>query len=177
MTEKRLISSVITSGILLIILALGILVLPKVTAISFGFMICLAYIIYGGYKAINTFIMRKASHHYILDIISGLCLLIAGVLLYFAPMFNIMLVLALVGIFFLLESISSVAFALQTTNLMYFSKANYLLSLVQFAFGVCVIMILPSAAIWLVGVISGMNFLLSGIIMTNMYIGTKYTGS
>ena len=59
MTEKRFLSYVLTEGILLTILGLAMLMLPKVTTITFGMMICLAFIIYGGYKAINAILTRK----------------------------------------------------------------------------------------------------------------------
>ena len=59
MTEKRFLSYVLTEGILLTILGLAMLMLPKVTTITFGMMICLAFIIYGGYKAINAILTRN----------------------------------------------------------------------------------------------------------------------
>ena len=63
MTEKRFLSYVLTEGILLTILGLAMLMLPKVTTITFGMMICLAFIIYGGYKAINGILTRSSSYN------------------------------------------------------------------------------------------------------------------
>ena len=68
MTEKRFLSFLLTEGILLAALGLGMLILPKITTISFGLMLCLSLIIYGGYKIINAFFTRNYSRHFILNI-------------------------------------------------------------------------------------------------------------
>ena len=107
MTEKRFLSYVLTEGILLTILGLAMLMLPKVTTITFGMMICLAFIIYGGYKAINAILTRNYTRHFILNIILGLILMALGIFLFMAPMFNLVLITSIIGVYFLLESVSS----------------------------------------------------------------------
>lgn len=174
MTEKRFLSFVLIEGILLAALGLGMLMLPKITTISFGLMLCLAFIIYGGYKAINAFLTRNYTRHYIFNIMVGLLLLVVGIFLFMAPMFNLVLITGLIGVYFLLESISSVAFAVQNKNTLYFWKADIFVAFLQFLLGIIIILGLPSTALWVVGVLAGVNFLLAGMVLISMYISTKY---
>ena len=174
MTEKNFLNCLFTESVLLVALGLGMLILPKVSSVSFGFMLCLAFITYGGYKCINAFLTRNFSIHYILDIIAGLILFLDGLILYFAPIFNVMIIFALAGVYLILESISSSALGFQSRNILYLWKTLFFVSVMQFIFGLIVIVILPSAALWLVGILIGVDFLIGGITKLNLYLSTKY---
>lgn len=175
MSEKRFLTSILTEGTFLLFLGILMLVVPKLTSVSFGFMICLAFISYGGYKTINAFMLRNFSRHYLLTMISGLILTICGILLYFVPLSNIMWIISLSGIYFILESIANAASAVMTKNIVWWWQGFLFLALIQFVFGVGVILILTSAALWFVGVVAGLDFIMTGIIMVNMYLGTGYS--
>lgn len=174
MTESRFLSFVLTESILLLSLGLCMLILPKVSVISFGFMMCLSFIIYGGYKVISSILTKNFSRHFILDIIVGLLLFINGVLLFVAPVFDIMLIIGLAGAYFILKSISSSAFTVQIRKTLNFWWMCLFLAILELFFGIIVIIMLPSAALWLIGVLTGVDFILSGIAYMNMYISTKY---
>lgn len=174
MTEKKFLSLIVTEGVLLLSLGLVVLVLPKIISVSFGFMLCLSFLVYGGYKAINAFLSRNFSMHYILDIISGVLLMLAGVMLYFAPAFNVLIIISLIGLYFLLGSLSSSAFAFLSRNILYLWYLGFVDSLVKFVFALISVIILPSAALWLAGILAGISFIVSGVIMLNMYISKRY---
>lgn len=174
MTEKKFLSFILTEGISLLLLGILMLILPKLTSITFGMMICLGFIIYGGYKAINAFLTRNFTRHYILNIFIGLLLLSAGILLFVAPMFNLVLITCLIGIYFISESISSTAFAIQTRKALYFWWVNLLIAIFQLLLGLIILLGLPSTALWVIGVLTGINFLFAGLSMITMYISTKY---
>ena len=173
MTEKRFLSFVLIEGILLSVLGLGMLVLPKITTISFGLMLCLMFIVYGGYKVINAILTRNYSRHFVLNIVTGLLLFLTGVYLFMAPMFNLLLITSAIGIYFILESISSIAFAVQNKNTLYFWWLAILVGVMQFLLGLIIILGLPSTALWVVGVLAGINFLIAGVVFISMYISTK----
>lgn len=175
MTEKKFLSCVLTEGILLAVLGAAMLMLPKITSITFGMMICLAFIIYGGYKAINAFLTRHYTRHFILNIILGLILIGLGLFLFTAPMFNLVVITSVIGVYFLLESISTCAFAIQNRKTLYFWWADIPVAIMQFLLGVIIIVGLPSTALWVVGILAGINFLITGMIMISMFIATKYT--
>ena len=174
MTEKRFLSYVLIEGILLSALGLGMLMLPKITTISFGLMLCLTFVIYGGYKVINAILTRNYSRHFILNILAGLLLFLVGVFLFMAPMFNLILITSAIGVYFILESISSTAFAVQNKNTLYFWWLEILVGVMQFLLGLIIILGLPSTALWVVGILAGVNFLIAGIVLISMYLSTKY---
>ena len=174
MTEKRFLSFVLIEGILLSVLGLGMLVLPKITTISFGLMLCLTFIVYGGYKVINAILTRNYSRHFVLNIVTGLLLFLTGVFLFMAPMFNLLLITSAIGVYFILESISSIAFAVQNKNTLYFWWLAILVGVMQFLLGLIIILGLPSTALWVVGVLAGINFLIAGVVFISMYLSTKY---
>ena len=174
MTEKRFLSFVLIEGILLSVLGLGMLVLPKITTISFGLMLCLTFIVYGGYKVINAILTRNYSRHFVLNIVAGLLLFLTGVFLFMAPMFNLLLITSAIGVYFILESISSIAFAVQNKNTLYFWWLAILVGVMQFLLGLIIILGLPSTALWGVGVLAGINFLIAGVVFISMYLSTKY---
>lgn len=174
MTEKRFLSYVLIEGILLSALGLGMLMLPKITTISFGLMLCLTFVVYGGYKVINAILTRNYSRHFILNILAGLLLFLVGVCLFMAPMFNLILITSAIGVYFILESISSTAFAVQNKNTLYFWWLEILVGVMQFLLGLIVILGLPSTALWVVGILAGVNFLIAGIVLISMYLSTKY---
>lgn len=174
MTEKKFLSFILTEGILLTVLGLGMLMLPKITTITFGMMLCLGFIIYGGYKTINAFMMRNYIRHFVLNMMLGIMLVAAGVLLFMAPMFNLVLITSIIGVYFLIESISSTAFAIQNRKTLYLWWANIVVSVMQFLLGLIIIIGLPSTALWVVGVLAGINFLIAGMTMISMFIATKY---
>lgn len=175
MTEKRFLSYVLTEGILLTVLGLAMLMLPKITTITFGMMICLAFVVYGGYKAINAILTRNYTRHFILNVILGLILIVLGVFLFMAPMFNLVLITSTIAVYFFLESISTCAFAIQNRKTLYFWWADIPVAMLQFLLGLIIILGLPSTALWVVGVLAGVNFLITGMIMISMFIATKYT--
>ena len=173
MTEKRFLSFVLIEGILLSVLGLGMLMLPKITTISFGLMLCLTFIVYGGYKVINAILTKNYSRHFVLNVVSGLLLFLTGVFLFMAPMFNLLLITSAIGVYFILESISSIAFAVQNKNTLYFWWLAILVGIMQFLLGLIIILGLPSTALWVVGILAGINFLIAGVVLISMYISTK----
>ena len=174
MTEKRFLSFVLVEGILLSALGLAMLMLPKITTISFGLMLCLTFIIYGGYKVINAILTRNYSRHFVLNIVAGALLFLTGVFLFMAPMFNLILITSDIGVYFILESIASIAFAVQNKNTLYFWWLEILVGIMQFLLGLIIILGLPSTALWVVGILAGINFLIAGVVFISMYLSTKY---
>lgn len=174
MTENRFLSYVLTESILLLCLGLGMLILPKVINLSFGLMMCLAFIIYGGFKIITSILTKNLSKHFILDIFVGLILSANGILLGTVQIVDIMWIIGLAGIYFILKSLSSTSFMVQTRKTLNFWWMCLFLAILELFFGIAVIIMLPSFALWIIGILTGMDFILTGIVYMNMYISTKY---
>ncbi len=172
MSEKRFLSFVLTEGILLTALSLLLLILPKITEIAFGFLLCIILIVYGGYKAILAFLSRNFEAHYILNIISGLLLFGVGILMFFAPVIDMIIVTSILAVYFVLSCISSSAFTYQVKNILPSTKCGFFLGGIQLVFAIILMLFLPS--IWIGGVFVGINLLITGILLINMYIAKKY---
>ena len=151
--------------------------LPKLTSITFGMMICLTFIIYGGYKILNALMTKNYTRHFLLNIVLGLILIGLGLFLFTAPMFNLVVITSVIGVYFLLESISTCAFAVQNRKNLYFWWADIPIAVMQFLIGLIIIIGLPSIALFAIGILAGINFLMTGMIMISMFIATKYTYS
>jgi uncharacterized membrane protein HdeD (DUF308 family) len=174
MSEKNFLNLIILEGIILTTLGICMLMLPKISSITFGLIMCIGFCVYGLYRIITSFINRKSSRHYILNILLGVMLFIIGALLFFLPMFNLVLITAAIGIYFILESFSTISFAVQTRNTLYLWWMSLLVSIIQFILGFTIIMGLPSTAFWVIGVLVGVNFLVSGGTLVSLGISNKY---
>ena len=174
MAESRFLSFVLTESILLLSFGLGMLILPKVTGLSFGIMMCISFIAYGGFKIITSVLTKNFSKHFVLDIFTGLALFINGLLLFTTSLVDIMWIIGFGGIYFILKSLSSFSFMVQTRKTLNFWWMCLFLALLELLFGIIIIIMLPSAALWLIGILAGIDFILSGIVYMNMYISTKY---
>ena len=174
MSEKKFLQYVLLEGILLISFGLVILLLPKISMLSFGFALCLSFIFWGGYKFISSYLVKNYSGHYFLDTLIAALLTIMGIILFFIPYIDTMLIIGLIGIYFILQGLSSSAFGVQIKGTMSLWKLLFIASVSEFLFGLVVIITLPSQAFWFAGVLCGLDFLVRGIIISNIYIISKY---
>lgn len=174
MLGKSFVSYINTDAILQFVLGVCILVLSKITPISFGTILCIAFFIYGGYRAINAFILREYLYCYILDIILGITLVITGLILYMFQLFDISVLIAVFGLYFLLDSISSAAFTFQSKKIIYLWRLNCLSVIMQFLSGFVILLMLPTTALWFIGFLFGINFLISGFIKIIECLSVKF---
>lgn len=172
MSEKKFLSFILTEAILMIFLALLMLVIPKITEVTFGFMLCISLIIYGGYKTVASYLVRNIEAHYILNIINSLILLVGGILMLFAPIIDMTLIVTMLGMYLILQSVAQNAFILQMRNIFNNAKIGYFVSGMQLFFGILLLTLFPT--LWMGGIIMGLNFLVSGIILLNMYMTKSY---
>ena len=83
MSEKRFLNFVFIEGTILMILGLCVLILPKLTSVSFGVMLSSAFIAYGLYKIILSIINKNFALNIIWNIFLGFFILTIGILLLF----------------------------------------------------------------------------------------------
>lgn len=174
MTEARFLNFVFLKGIILSLLGFGMLVLPKISAITFGLILCISLFVYGVYKIVEAILSRSYIKHFILDLSIGILLVVAGIMLFMAPMFDILYILILIGAYFLLESISTTAAAIQSRKTLYLWWSRLVIAFLQFFVGLIVIVGLPTVQLWLIGLFTGIVFLVSGMLCVGLYLSTKY---
>ena len=150
------------------------LILPKFTSITIGVLFCISIFVYGIYKIVSAINTRNFSKHYPLNLVLGILLAILGLVLFFKPMINFWIILSFLGLNFILESISTTAFAIQTRKLLYLWWVNLFVALFQLLTGILFILTIPTGSFWIIGIFVGLNFLFAGIVLINMFISNKY---
>jgi len=163
MSEKRFLTFMFIEGLLLTILGLCILILPKLTSLTFGVMLSVAFITYGAYKTIMSIINRSYWHNILFEIFLGIFLTVIGILLLLVPKINLLWLIALTGVYFLLQSVATSAFIAQIRNSFNFSGCKMLSAVILFLAGLIIILGLPGIALWVVAVLSGIAFLVKGM--------------
>lgn len=173
MSEKRFLNFICLEGVLLTILALCILILPKLTSMTFGVMLSIAFITYGFYKIIISFINRNYVSNIIWSIFLGGYVLTIGILFLFVPKISLLWLVALTGIFFLLESISITAFIAKMGSMFNFVGCKSMAAFILFLIGLIIILGLPLMSFWFVVMLSGIAFLLKGMAKIVLALANK----
>lgn len=163
MSEKRFLNFMCIEGMLLTILGLCILILPKLTSLSFGVMLASAFIAYGLYKLVTAIVNRNYFKHFVCELILGLFLLTLGILLFLVPKINLLWLIALTGVYFLLQSILTTSFLAQIKNVFNFWGCKFFSAMVLFLIGLIIVLGLPIMSFWLVAMLSGIGFLVKGM--------------
>ena len=173
MSEKRFLNFIFLEGMLLTILGLCILILPKLTSVTFGVMLSSAFITYGVYKLITSIINRNYAINFIWNIILALFILTVGILFLFVPKISLLWLIALTGIYFLLESIASAAFISYIRKVFDFGGYKFFSAVTLFLIGLIIIVGLPVMSFWLVAMLSGIAFLIKGMVKNTIYLANR----
>ena len=173
MSEKRFLNFVFTEGLLLTILGLCVLILPKLTGITFGVMLSSAFITYGLYKIITSLINRTYASHIIWSVFLGAFILTIGILLLLVPRISLLWLIALTGVFFLLESISSAAFIAQIRSMFNFIGCKGFAAFVLFFVGLIIIIGLPVMSFWVVATLCGIALLIKGMAKITLSLANR----
>lgn len=173
MSEKRFLNFMCIEGALLTILGLCILILPKLTSLSFGVMLASAFIAYGLYKLAAAIVNRNYHKHFVCEILLGLFLLTIGILLFLVPKINLLWLIALIGVYFLLQSIMTTSFLAQIKNVFNFWGCKFFSTIALFLIGLIIVLGLPVMSFWLVALLSGVGFLIKGMSKTTLALVNK----
>lgn len=173
MSEKRFLNFIFLEGILLTTLGLCVLILPKLTSITFGVMLSVAFITYGIYKLITSFINRNYVLNILWNIFLAVFITTVGILLLFVPKISLLWLIALIGVYFLLESISSSAFMSQIRNKFNSWGCKFFSTAVLFLVGLIIVVGLPIMSFWLVALLSGIALLVKGMTKNTIYLANR----
>ena len=173
MSEKRFLSFIFIEGVILTILGLCVLILPKLTPLSFGVMLSSAFIAYGLYKIILSIINKSFASNIIWSIFLGVFILTVGLLLLFVPKISLLWLIALTGVYFLLESISSTSFIAQIHNVLNNCGCKYFSAFTLFLIGLIIVIGVPVIALWVVSILCGIGFLIKGMSKIVLFLTNK----
>ena len=163
MSEKRFLNFIFIEGLMLVILGLCILILPKLTSLSFGVMLSSAFIAYGIYKIVTSIINRGYATNVVWCVFLGAFLTTIGILLLFVPKISLLWLIALTGVFFVLESISATVFMSHVRTMLNHTGCKYMGAIILFLIGLTIILGLPVMSFWIVAILSGVALLVKGM--------------
>ena len=173
MSEKKFLNFIFIEGILLTALGLCVLILPKLTSLTFGVMLSSAFITYGIFKIITSFINKNVATCMLWNIFLGIYILTIGILLLLVPKISLLWLVALIGVYFILESISSTAFVAQIRNVFNFWGCKYFASIMLFLIGLVIVVGLPAISFWGVAILSGIGLLIKGMSKKTLYLTNR----
>lgn len=168
---KRFCNTFLVEGIFLLIIGMLLLVLPQVSTLALSLMISVALILGGIYKFISSIIRRDEIEKSWLSAIIALLMIATGAYLTIRPLFNLFILTMGVGIYFVLEGINSMVMAFESKGILKHWWVGLLAGLAQFALAFIILFGLPGTALFTIGVLIGINMLLSGIALISVYTG------
>lgn len=174
MSEKRFLSFIFLEGIILTILGLCILIIPKLTELSFGIMLSSAFISYGIYKIIHSLVNKNFARNFLMELFLGAFILTLGILLLLVPRISLLWLIALIGVYFILDSLSTSAFISQIRNMYNFWGCKLVCAVIMAIIGIFIVIGLPAMSFWLVAMLCGMGFLVKGMSKIALYNANKY---
>jgi uncharacterized membrane protein HdeD (DUF308 family) len=158
-------------GILLSVLGLLLIAAPALGTLAVDLLVGWFLIIGGIAQLIHAF-MEKAWRGFLLEAVSGVLYLVVGVLLVFYPMAGAQALTMFLAAFLLIEGIVRIAMALRLRPahgwgwLLFGGIATVILALLIW-------MQWPASALWVIGLLVGINLLFTGWSLTMMAIAMR----
>jgi len=147
-------------GILLIILGVAAIAFPFVTTIAAKIFLGWLFMIGGILQIVHAFSTRAWSEFF-LDLLIGVLYVVAGGWLAFFPLTGILTLTLLLALMFIVEGVLEAGIAFRIRP--HAGWVWMLLSgIVAIAVGVLLIAQLPSSAAWAIGLLVGINLIMSG---------------
>jgi uncharacterized membrane protein HdeD (DUF308 family) len=147
-------------GILLIVLGVAAIAFPFVTTIAAKIFLGWLFLIGGIIQIVHAFSTRAWSEFF-LDLLIGVLYVVAGSWLAFFPLTGIVTLTLLLALMFIIEGVLEAVIAFRIRP--HAGWVWMLLSgIVAIAVGVLLIAKLPSSAAWAIGLLVGINLIMSG---------------
>ena len=168
---KRFCNTFLVEGVFILIIGMLLLILPQISTLTLSLMISIALILTGIYKFISSIIRRGEIEKSWLSTIVAILMIITGVYMTIRPLFNLFIITIGVGIYFILEGVNSITMAFKGRGIVKHWWIGLLAGIAQFALAYIILMGLPETALFTIGVLIGINMLLSGIALISIYTG------
>lgn len=168
---KRFCNTFLVEGIFIAIVGILLLVLPQISTIALSVTISVALILAGIYKLISSIIRRDEIEKSWLSAIIAILMIGTGAYLTVRPLFSMLILTMGVGIYFVLEAINSTVMAFESKGILKHWWVGLFAGLAQFALAFLIFFGMPQTALFTIGVLIGVNMLLSGIALISVYTG------
>jgi uncharacterized membrane protein HdeD (DUF308 family) len=162
----------ITEAILLIIVGILAICLPTFTTLSIITLIAILAIIAGVAQLFNAF-QHKGTPYLWSGLISALLAIIVGILLLTYPLHGAMVLALLLGIWFLFHGILGIHFAIQVKHHSHNWGMLLLSGIVSIILAILIWAGWPSNALWVIGLLLGINLIFFGLSLFAVAFRTK----
>ena len=149
-------------GILLVILGTLAIALPQLTTLSVTLIVGTILLIGGIYRFFRTLMHKKEVKYFWLSLASGIIAALSGIYLLINPLAGILVMTILIGLFFLVDGISSVTLSLMSRSTNKYWSVILLSGIISFILAALILSGLPYTAIWTIGLLVGINMITYG---------------
>lgn len=163
----------LTEGIFLILIGLFMIYMCQSTTLILSFMLSIGLFFVGLYRTVNSFILRKELHNPFISIMSAILLTLIGLYLIFHPLFNTLVLTIAVALFFIIESVNSFSAAIEAKGFKQVFWVSLFSGIIQLVLASIILLGLPYTALWLLGLLIGVNFVFSGTTAIAGYVYSK----
>ena len=94
-------------------------------------------------------------------------------LLLLVPKVSLLWLITLIGIYFLVSSMTTHAFISQIKNIFHLWGCKFFAGVILFLIGLIIILGLPVMSFWIVAMLSGIAFLIKGMSKITLYLANK----
>lgn len=168
---KRFCNTFLVEGIFVAIVGILLLVLPQVSTIALSITISAALILAGIYKLVSSVIRRDEIEKSWLSAIIAMLMIATGMYMTVRPLFSMLVLTMVIGVYFVLEAINSMIIAFQSKGMLKHWWVGIAAGLAQFALAFLIFFGMPQTALFTLGVLVGINMILSGIALISVYTG------
>ncbi len=168
---KRFCNTFLVEGLFVMIVGAMLLLLPQISTLALSLMISVALILAGIYKFISSIIRRDEIEKSWLSVLISVLMIVTGTYLTVRPLFSLLILTMIVGVYFVLEGINSMIMAFETKGVLKHWWVGIFAGLAQFALAFIILFGMPSSALFTIGILIGVNMILSGITLISVYTG------
>jgi uncharacterized membrane protein HdeD (DUF308 family) len=163
----------LVEGIVLLVLGAAAIIIPPIATIAFAIVIGWLFLISGVVGLFTTFWMRQAPGFW-WSLVSAILAIAAGIVLLGWPVSGAVSLTLVLIVFFLIEGVASIMFALEHKRELSGQWQWMLISgLVDLILGALIFVQLPSSAAWAIGLLVGINMLFGGVALISMALHAR----
>jgi len=163
----------LVEGIILVILGLAAVVIPPIATLAVEILIGWLFLISGIVGLITTFWMREAPGFW-WSLVSAILAIAAGVVLLLWPLSGILSLTLILILFFVIEGVASIMFALEHKRELS-GRWGWMLAsgVVDLILAAVILAGLPGAAAWAIGLLVGINMVFGGAALIVMALDAR----
>jgi uncharacterized membrane protein HdeD (DUF308 family) len=163
----------LVEGIILVILGLAAIAIPSIATLAVELLFGWLFLISGIAGAVTTFMMRRAPGFW-WSLVSAILGIAAGLVLLFWPLSGVLTLTLVLIVFFVIEGVASVMFALEHKRELS-GRWGWMLAsgVIDLILAAIILAGLPGTAVWALGLLVGINMVFGGTALIGMALHAR----